>query len=314
MTSHAMPTLDLDRLGYYNDMGLDTLWTGDIQRSLDISIDVRPPVDVEEIDARRRGFERYSLRENQVRAALFGADRHARYGRLTDASVTGMWIETEHPLPFRSEVDVDWCVMGFSQTFKGRVVRSSLNGMAIQIETDDVSWRFRSSFIDLARTPSSDPPSVVVRLRADRDGHRVSPDLAMLQQLEQEWLGVLEALDDDGAHQGFINVCLKNKRLEFALECYRELKTSNPDSEVATRYLKQIGTILSFYTLQPSTQKNEEKKKGLIPIVLIVLAVLVAAIAAPSIVRSKLDRPSTPAPAKEATGSFATPGGAPTVP
>lgn len=310
MPLDGMPTLDLDRRGYYNDMGIDTLWTGDIQRSIDISIDVRPPIDVEEIDARRRGFERYSLRENLIRTAIFGAERHAHHGRLVDASVTGMWIETEHPLAFRSEVDVEWCVMGFSQTFKGRVVRSALNGMAIQIETDDVTWRFRSSFIDLARTPSQDPPSVIVRLRADRDGRRVTPDLAVLQQLEQEWLCVLEALDMDDVHQGFINVCLKNKRLEFALECYRELKTTNPDSEIATRYLKQIGTILAFYTLQPSNQPSEERKKGLLPIVLIVLAVLVAAIAAPSIVRSKLERPTTPPPATRSVGGFTT-GGAP---
>ncbi len=301
-----MVTLDLDRASYYNDMGIDTLWTGDIQRSLDISIDIRPPVDVEELDARRRGFERYSLRENMVRAALFGASRHARYGRVTDASVTGMWIETEHPLPFRAEVDVEWSVMGFGQTFQGRVVRSTEGGMAIQLETDDATWRFRSSFIDLARTPTRDPPQVIVRTRRDRADRHVAPDTALLAQLEHEWLGVLEAIEDDEAHQAFINACLKNKRLEFALECYRELKTTNPDSDVATRYLKQIGTILSFYTLQPTQQRDERDKKKLFPIIMIILAVLVAAIAAPSVVRSKLERPSSAAPGTPDTGGFKT--------
>lgn len=306
-----MVTLDLDRASYYNDMGIDTLWTGDIQRSLDISIDIRPPVDVEELDARRRGFERYSLRENLVRAALFGASRHVRYGRVTDASVTGMWIETEHPLPFRAEVDVEWSVMGFAQTFPGRVVRATKDGMAIQLDTDDATWRFRSSFIDLARTPTQDPPQVIVRTRRDRADRHVAPDTALLAQLEHEWLGVLETLEDDEAHQAFINACLKNKRLEFALECYRELKTTNPESDVATRYLKQIGTILSFYTLQPTQQRDERDKKKLFPIIMIILAVLVAAIAAPSVVRSKLERPSSSAPGTPDTGGFKTtsPGG-----
>lgn len=291
MNTFAMPTLDLDRESYYNDMGLDTLWTGDIQRSLDISIDIRPPVDVEELDARRRGFERYDLRGNLIRAAIFGKDRRPHQGRLTQASVTGMWIETKHPLPFRAEVDVEWCVMGFSQTFRGRVVRHSDDGMAIHLDTDDVSWRFRSSFIDLARTPSSDPPSVVIRHRKETD--TAVNDDALMQQLEHEWVGVQEALDDDTVHQAFIHSCIRGKRLQFALECYRDFKSTNPDSELATRYLKQIGTILSFYTLQTSNQLPQPEKKKIFPIMIIIMVVLAALLLAPTIVQKKLERPTS---------------------
>lgn len=270
---------------YYAHMGVDILWTGDLLETEDMVV---PPVrpddetgsfEVLDGDGLRRGFERYDLTPNFVRASLIEAKGvPARIGRVTNASVTGMWVETEQPLPFRSEVDVDWCVMGsFSMRFPGRVVRATESGMAVVLEVDDSSWRFRSSFIDLARTPSDEPPTVIVQPR--RAGAPGAREDARIVELATMWSALEKDLLDDDAHQAFINTALAAKRLEYALERYRELKLHNPTSEIATRYLKQIGTILTFYTLQREDEKEEsprwwKKSAGLI--VLLAIALVVA--------------------------------------
>lgn len=295
-----MPTLDLDRESYYNDMGIGTLWTGDVQQSLDIAIDVRPPVDVEEIDSRRRGFERYDVTENLIRAAIHTDPRAPMHvGRVINASVTGMYVETKHALPFRSSVIVEWSVMGYSQTFEGRVVRHGPDGMAIHLETFDDTWRFRSSFIDLARTPTDDPPKVTIRLDGD---HAIqAPDLErqVLDGLRDEWSMVRANYEDDVIHQDFINKCIKERRLQYALECYREIKTKDPECEIATKHLKQIGTILSFYTLVPKAPLPESGTKKYLPIVVVVAVVFAVLMSAPAILEKKMQRPVTAPPTIE---------------
>ena len=209
---------------YYGNMGVDILWTGDLAVTEDM---VLPPVrpddetgsfDVEELEPHRRGFERYDFGANFVRAALLKENgKTGATGRVTNASVTGMWVETNAPLPFRTDVDVDWCVMGsYSMRFSGRVVHTTDSGMAVVLEVDDSSWRFRSSFVDLARTPSEEPPSVVVK-----PGKGPAPPRAKdhdLAALASAWKLVEKDLFADEAHQRFINTCLSAQRLEYALE------------------------------------------------------------------------------------------------
>lgn len=261
-------------------MGVDILWTGDLAETEDMVV---PPVrpddetgsfDVQELEPHRRGFERYDLSANFVRATVREAPKGGSglIGRVTNASVTGMWVETDQPLPFRCEVDVDWCVMGsYSMRFPGRVVRTTDAGMAVVMEVDDSSWRFRSSFIDLARTPSEEPPSVIVQPRASRAEGARGDD--QLEQLAAAWKKVETDLLDDESHQVFINTCLAARRLEYALERYRELKLHNPSSEIATRYLKQIGTILTFYTLAREPAKSDVPRWRKAAVVLALLAI-----------------------------------------
>lgn len=265
---------------YYAHVGVDMLWTGDLAVTEDMHLPpVRPDdetgnLEPQEDDDAKRGFERYDLTQNFVRASVLPRNDAAGHsGRVTSASVTGMWVETEHPLAFRSDVDVDWCVMGsFSLRFAGRVVRTSATGMAVVLDVDDSSWRFRSSFIDLARTPSDEPPSVIVQPRSERAPAIHKTDGAILR-LAEHWTSIEDRLDDDAAHQAFISACLAAQRLEYALERYRELKLHNPNSVVATRYLKQIGTILTFYTFKRQAPESGTPtwKKGAALIVLLIV-------------------------------------------
>lgn len=281
--------------GYYAHVGVDVLWTGDLAETEDMQL---PPVrpddetgsfDVQEMQAHRRGFERYDLTQNFVRASVIDTPGSAGHvGRVTNASVTGMWVETSHPLPFRTDVDVDWCVTGtFSMRFHGRVVRATDSGMAVVLEVDDESWRFRSSFIDLARTRSEAPPSVIVA--PHRGAPFEQPD-DKLENLGEVWKTVEEALHDDAAHQVFINACLSARRLEYALERYRELKLHNPESEVATRYLKQIGTILTFYTLKKKGEREPTPrwKKALVVLAIISVGATAALTFAERMAQSRL--------------------------
>lgn len=242
---------------YYAHVGVDMLWTGDLAVTEDMHLPpVRPDdetgnLEPDDDDSARRGFERYDLTQNFVRATISDAGpTPSHMGRVTSASVTGMWVDTDNPLPFRADLDVDWCFMGsLSMRFAGRVVRTSASGMAVVLDVDDASWRFRSTFIDQARTPGDDPPTVIIRPRSDKAPPIHKADGTLLR-LADQWQAMEDSLEDDEAHQAFINACLSAQRLEYALERYRELKLHNPNSPVATRYLKQIGTILTFYTFK----------------------------------------------------------------
>ncbi len=288
---------------YYAQMGIDISWTGDLAVTEDMHLppmrtdDETGSLEPENTGRSRRGFERYNLEQNFIRATVRqGSEPSGESGRVTNASVTGLWIETSQPLPFRTDVDVDWCVMGsFSMRFPGRVVRCTDTGMAVVLDVDDSSWRFRSSFVDLARTPTDEPPTVIVQKREGNSHAVPQPNDALLLGLAEQWQRMEKNLDDDKAHQEFINACLNAKRLEYALERYRELKLHNPNSPVATRYLKQIGTILTFYTLNKDPEDTSPpwwKKTGAL-IVLLLVAAVGSLTLAERLTQSKLQLEST---------------------
>lgn len=289
-TSEKQPPAD----SYYSDLGIDTLWSGDLmggEDDLPGDATADTPMMWSDKDGElhyeddvfrdgRASFERYSLTHTMIRVSIRGASRTAHAGRLMTASVSGMWIQTKHALPFRSFVRAEFSVMDdYSMTFMGRVVRSTPTGMAIQLTTNDSDWRFRSSFLDLARTPGPNPPSVAVEQVSDADMRRFTEGQEALEGLGQEWLKVEAALEDDAVHQAFIQACLKENRLEFALERYRSLKKEHPEGPDPTPYLKQIGTILSFYTLSRKEPVPDKKPlfKRMLP-VMIIMALLGGAI------------------------------------
>lgn len=294
---------------YYAQMGIDISWTGDLAVTEDMHLpplrsdDETGSLDPQEDGRSHRGFERYNLEQNFIRATVRqGAGPSGEVGRVTNASVTGMWVDTSQPLPFKTNVDVDWCVMGsFSMRFAGRVVRCTDTGMAVVLDVDDSSWRFRSSFIDLARTPTDEPPTVIVQQRSGKQSAPQSNDEILLG-LADQWQRMEKTLDDDKAHQEFITTCLNAKRLEYALERYRELKLHNPNSPVATRYLKQIGTILTFYTLnrEPDDPTAPWWKKMAALIVLLLVAAVGSLTLAERLTQSRLhlqESTVTPPPA-----------------
>ncbi|MCA9551047.1 MAG: hypothetical protein KC933_13520 [Myxococcales bacterium] len=286
---------------FYSDIGVDILWTGD----LSVTEDMGRPSFLDEDGVlnetpsgslpSRRGFERYDLTRSYVRATVQQPNDHNASGRVTNASVTGMWVETDKPLPFRTQVLVDWCVMNnFSMRFEGRVVRTTETGMAVVIDVDDSSWRFRSSFIDLARTPSESPPTVVVQPHTGKTNPRQPKNDAMLDSLATQWAAMNDDLSDDRAHQAFITACLKAHRLEYALERYRELKVLQPEAERVNRYLQQIGTILTFSTMQRSEAAEDTKrwKKGVLLLAILVVVGTGALSIAQRLTAQQLNRPA----------------------
>lgn len=214
----------------------------------------------------RRGFERYALHNKNVRAKITTAQGDSYSGRLTETSVTGFWVQTDSPLPFKAPVELEWSVDGYSMSFIGRVVRRAHNGMAIHIQCDDSSWQFRSKFVTLARAKGVNDASVVVRCMSVEHGEEH-------QALLEAWQKT-QGTDDDRVHQLFISEMLKRRRLDYALERYRQLLDDDPNHEFAPKYLKQIGTILSFYTLQRAPQGTEEQNNHLRkPFILLVLGI-----------------------------------------
>lgn len=196
-------------------------------------------------DGERRRALRFDLAGRAfIRAWIVGAPgTPPSRGRLTDLSLTGgVMIETRAPLPFRTDVRVELTLSdGRSTAFAGRVVRRPEVGMAIQIKTDPVSREFIRAFAEEALKPGSRAPSATVT-RVVGEGVVTSDETP----LEQAWSVLTTALDDEEAHERFVELCLKERRLDFALDKYRALRGLYPADESITRRIERIGTILAF--------------------------------------------------------------------
>lgn len=287
---------------YYTDLGIDLSWTGNTHNGDDLlsgeaTADTPMMWDEREgslqysdevLNQRNRGFARYSLIHNLIQVSIRHLNKRTTMGRAINASISGMWIRCEDPLPAEAFVRVDLTVMdGYVMSLAGQVTRASHNqGMAIRLQTNDSNWRFRSSFLDLARTPSKAPPRIHLEELTTGDLEKFRADQRVLARLRLQWDDLKQHLADDARHQQFIQACLEAQRLEFALERYRNLDPSlGFDS---TPYLKQIGTILTFYTLSRSSADEAKKKKKrsrFLPFVLVLLALLLAIIVGPSLGR-----------------------------
>ena len=68
---------------------------------------------------------------------------------------------------------------------------------------------------------------------------RLQEDDHILRRLGRQWKDVEADLGDDDAHQKFIQLCLQERRLQFALERYREQQLWPTGDFDPTPYLKQ---------------------------------------------------------------------------
>ncbi len=294
---------------YHGTLGLDVLLSGDLVRSSDIlpgdptedcsvlsddppdgldSLDIAPSS--QEFGENRRGYGRFRLAHNVIRVQIHRDDGKPSTGRMTNASVTGLFVRCPSPLPFRSVVRVEWNLMNdMKMAFTGKVVRTTAQGMAIHLNTDDANWRFRSTFIDMCRTPMQRPPTVTVRRLTAAAAKRFQEDDDVVRRLGQRWKETQQDIASDERHQRFIQSCLKEKRLQFALERYRELQVWPVEGFDPTGYLKQIGTILAFYQLQSADPTGEASAlRRYFPIIVITVLMLLVLMGVPYLMGNRV--------------------------
>ena len=244
------------------------------------SLETEDMLSLPEPEPERRDFERHDVWEAKIGVSILpeGSDFAVR-GRVRNLSLTGMWVDTAHPLPFKAKVHAQWCIEGgVTRKFSGRVIRSTPSGMAIQLDTNDPTWRFRTRFVELAMAPSAPPLSMTVHAENTVDIESTKADLQAeeIDQLYAQWQEIEKDLGNETLHQAFIHKCIQVRRLEYALERYRELRLLRPGLPSTERHIKQIGTILAFCTLKPDGSKDQEppwwKKTAVVAIAIIMLA------------------------------------------
>lgn len=188
---------------------------------------------------------------NVVRAVLVDGDRPNTRGRVRALSRGGrVLVEAREPFEEGTAVMVELTtVEGLRGELAGRVAGSTDTEMGIELVLPAVQQGLFRRFLDEARDVTQ-PLIEQVRIRAVPAAVPLEEKVADTVGLEQRWLEVKDHLADDPRQQHFIQECLKAQRLEFAVQCYRGLKTERPDDPLAAKYLNQVGTILGFYALR----------------------------------------------------------------
>lgn len=185
-----------------------------------------------------------------IRALVFAGDPGPRRGRVRSISLSGgVLVQIRGVLPIDSVVDVEFTHReGHRADFVGRVQSVGDEQMRIQLELGASDERFLNKFLSQARDPlEGGLEPVRIRSRAER---LLEAGILSDRQLARRFAEVSTNLDDNVAHQAFIQACLKAQRLEFAVRCYRDLKKEQPTDERIDRYLNQVGTILGFYAFR----------------------------------------------------------------
>lgn len=228
--------------------------------------------------------------------------RHKAF--TTSGSVNALFVRTRHPVPAESNVWVELRMLGSrSRRLPGVVVRATDSGFAIQLDPDPRTLAYRSTYIDLARQPSLQHPTLRIELIPEREvPSEFVDELATGDDLANAWAQVLETPQDEEVNQEFIHTCMRAQNLEYALDRYRE-RVANGDGE-AERYLEQIGTILGFYNMPQNDTPLEAdgfvrgRTKGWIGLIL----ALLAAIAAAQILMRDASEPEVKAPRHDGPG------------
>ena len=80
--------------------------------------------------------------------------------------------------------------------------------------------------------------------------------------LQHLWTQASKCIDDDKLQQQFIQACIRQKNISYAVECYRALKNAYPDNVKVQKYLQQVGTILGFYAFNNAKQTAVDEGGG----------------------------------------------------
>ena len=214
------------------------------------SQDITPPGD-------QRRARRHVLRGNAIRVGFAGASELER-GRVRDISIDGgLFVELiPGPAMLTGVRATPGRPSGHEMCFEGKVVRKTGVGVAVRLRVDQPSQAFLNVFVAVARGGDRRRP---LEIRLDPMDLEPAADAEVhLSRTFQEAL--LSGSDD--AHQRFIQACLSEKRLDYALSRYRAEKTRRGPEELSLDpYLAQVGTILGF-TSMTSADKAAEKPAG----------------------------------------------------
>ena len=223
-------------------------------------------------------------------------DSRTGTGRVADASLNSLYVETDEPLDHKMPVHVELSIPGgFSMTFRGRVARVDGSGMGILLYANDLTWQFRTRFLEVALDPFGERLSATIRQATgvEKSDRRTENDTLAIAR---KWMDVAIDPDDDKRHQAFIHECLKRRRLDYATERYREMKVAG--REDAEQYLQQVGKVLAFAAMpdKPNTQGDSKLRRNLVLLGAVVIVLLTALLCA----RMMLERGAPmPAPVEE---------------
>lgn len=123
------------------------------------------------------------------------------------------------------------------------------------------------------------PPGVAPAPPRDPDGDSGQPASPSAHaDPETAWREVLSHLDDDAFHKAFIGACMRQHRMQLALENYRMLERLRPGDPVASRHLAQVGKAMEVGALGVSGERERDLQNRLLARPMRILVALVLAI------------------------------------
>jgi hypothetical protein len=253
------------------------------------------------VEGERRQTVRFPL---ALPATLTPREGRPEAVRLTSGSVDAVFVQTRDPPEPDTSLEVEIEMLGSQRRrLSGRVLRTTRVGFVLQLEPSPSSLGFRAAFIELARQPSLQSPRIQMTARAPA---ATPPVEVERDALADAWAQVAERPDEDAVHQDFIHACMRARDLDFALERYREQLAAG--DERAHQYLEQVGTIISFYNMQPKEaaplEANAFDRARVRGLVALGLAVLVALGVGRALLGDGPPEDEPPAPAPAATSGW----------
>jgi hypothetical protein len=211
-------------------------------------------------DIERRKSLRQELNVRPVRAVLSMEKEQSARGRVRNMSAQGgLFIETHAPLPFKARVRADFTLPNARRmSFEGRVVRKPEDGVAIHLKANLDGVKFLHTFIEQA--VAFDGPAVQDIHIFELEGEEETEQAVSEAELSQAWDKLRDNFASEEQNQAFIKLCLSGRRLDYALERYREMRRERPEDERIPKYLLQIGTIISFSAMNKAQPEKEAKK------------------------------------------------------
>jgi hypothetical protein len=167
-------------------------------------------------------------------------------------------LEARRPIPAATRVEVELVFLdGRRVPLHGRVARSGAGEMSVRLDLLEGDGALLERYLEQSQeqAPGARGPELIrIRPRGAPESKDEPDDAVLLARWQEASLD----LDDQEAHQRFIQDCVRARRLEFAVQCYRNLQAVSPDDERVARYLQQVGTILGFYVLRKSNQGDAD--------------------------------------------------------